>query len=111
DAMRRGDHEIHGQQPGFERKMRAVERGPRGDAGPIPAAPASELTRTWGEPTNELVGAALAVYSVRLSGGLEPSPTRDFRAEPVKQPWQRPVVHDYNLPDSASIPESDAARQ
>src|SRR5690606_36751991 len=36
DAMSGGGHEIHGQQPGFERKMRPVERGPRGGAEPIP---------------------------------------------------------------------------
>src|SRR5690606_13650620 len=44
-------------------------------------------------------------------GGLEPSPTRGFRAELVQQTWQRPVVHDYNPPDTASTPESGAARQ
>src|SRR5690606_23202766 len=43
DAMSGSGHEIHGQQPGFERKMRPVERSPRGDAEPIPAVPAAEL--------------------------------------------------------------------
>src|SRR5690606_12638102 len=45
DAMSGSGHEIHGQQPGFERKMRPVERGPRGDAEPILTVPAIELTR------------------------------------------------------------------
>src|SRR5690606_33700099 len=111
DAMSGSGHEIHGQQPGSQRKMCPVERGPRGDAEPIPAAPAIELTRACGQPANELAGASGAAYSVRPAGGLEPSPTRGFRTELVQQTWQRPVVHDYNLPDSASIPESSAARQ
>src|SRR5690606_4153696 len=104
-------HEIHGQQPGFERKMRPVERGPRGDAEPIPTVPAIELTRACGQPVNDLAGASGAAYSVRPAGGLEPSPTRGFRAELVQQTWQRPVVHDCNLPNSVSTPESSAARQ
>src|SRR5690606_3882676 len=111
DAMSGSDHKIHGQQPGSQRKMRPVERGPRSDTEPIPAAPAIEMTRTRGQPANELAGASGAAYSVRPAGGLEPSPTRGFRAELVQQTWQRPVVHDYNLPDSASTPESGAARQ
>src|SRR5690606_13702042 len=42
DAMRRGGHEIHGQQPGSQRKMRPVERRARGDAEPVSAIPAVE---------------------------------------------------------------------
>src|SRR5690606_21926665 len=106
DAMSGSDHKIHGQQPGSQRKMRPVERRARGDAEPVSAIPAVELRGTRGQPANELAGASGAAYSVRPAGGLEPSPTRGFRAEIVQQPWQRPVVHDYNLPDSASIPES-----
>src|SRR5690606_17957736 len=34
--------------------MRPVERRARGDAEPIPAAPAIELTRACGQPANEL---------------------------------------------------------
>src|SRR5690606_2547132 len=111
DAMSGSGHEIHGQQPGFERKMRPVERGPRGDAEPIPTVPAIELTRACGQPTDEIAGAAGTAHPIRPAGGLEPSPTRGFRAELVQQTWQRPIVHDHNLPDSASIPESSAARQ
>src|SRR5690606_19001553 len=111
DAMRSGGHEIHGQQPGSQRKMRPVERRARGDAEPIPAAPAIELTRACGQPANELAGAAGTAYSIGPAGGLEPGPTRGFRAELVQQTWQCPIVHDHNLPDTASTPESGAARQ
>src|SRR5690606_20740250 len=90
--------------------MRPVERGPRGDAEPIPAIPAVELHGTRGQPANKLAGASEAAYSVRPAGGLEPSPIRGFRAELVQQTWKRPIVHDHNLPDTASTPESGAAR-
>src|SRR5690606_26648065 len=111
DAMRRGGHEIRGQQPGPWRKLRPLERSPRGDAEPIPAAPAIELTRTCGQPASEIAGVAETAHSIRPAGGLEPGPALDLGAELVQQTWQRPVVHDYNLPDSASTPESSAARQ
>src|SRR5690606_1069146 len=91
--------------------MRPVERGPRGDAEPMPAAPAIELTRACGQPANELAGAAETAHPIRPAGGLEPGSALGLGAEPVQQTWQRPVVHDYNLPDSASAPESSAARQ
>src|SRR5690606_30058320 len=111
DAMSGSGHEIHGRQPGSQRKMRPVERGPRGDAEPIPAVPAIELTRACGQPTDEIAGAAGTAHPIRPAGGLEPSPTRGFRAELVQQTWQRPIVHDHNLPDTASTPESGATRQ
>src|SRR5690606_14365816 len=111
DAMSGSGHEIHGQQPGFERKMRPVERGPRGDTEPIPAVPAIELTRACGQPTDEIAGAAGTAHPIRPAGGLEPGSAIGLGAEPVQQTWQRPIVHDHNLPDSASIPESSAARQ
>src|SRR5690606_41332764 len=57
DAMSGSGHEIHGQQPGFERKMRPVERSIRGNAEPIPAIPAVEPRRAWGQPATEAEGA------------------------------------------------------
>src|SRR5690606_36938866 len=111
DAMTGGGHEIHGQQPGSQRKMRPEERGPRSDAEPIPAVPRIELTRACVQPANELAGAAGTARPMQPAGGLEPSPTRGFRAELVQQTWQRPVGHDHKRPATASIPESSAAGQ
>jgi len=91
--------------------MRPVERGPRGDAEPIPAIPAVELHGTRGQPANKLAGASEAVYSVRPAGGLERGAVLGLGAKLVQQTWQRPIVHDHNLPDSAGTPESGAARQ
>src|SRR5690606_15726655 len=70
-----------------------------------------ELTRACGQPANELAGAAGTAHPIRPAGGLGRGSAIGLGAELVQQTWQRPVVHDYNLPDSASTPESSAARQ
>src|SRR5690606_6457091 len=64
---------------------------------------------SWLEQAASTIVAAEPYFTA--SRHLEPGPARGLRAELVQQTRQRPVVHDYNLPDNASTPESSAARQ